>query len=183
MTMQDPSTSADTLPAVLNGAIRSLLLVTCLFCMACSRDNDAETIRARIAEGAALAEAHDIGGLLKLATGEIRAMPMDMDRRGIKGVLWRTFRHYGDVAIMYPRPTIDIDDGARDASTQFPFMIVKKKITIPGLDALRDDPLAWVDAVGDQADLYRLRLQWVKHDGDWLVDRAYLERFGRDGLR
>ncbi len=149
-----------------------------MLCMACSRDDDAETIRKHIAEGAALAEAHEIGDLLNLTTEDVRAM--DMDRRGIKGVLWRVFRQYGGFALLYPRPTITIAEGARDASTQFPFLIVRKTIDIPGLQHLREDPLAWVDAVGDQADLYRLRLEWIKQDGNWLVDHAHLERFGRE---
>ena len=153
------------------------LLAICILFMACSRGNDAEEIRKHIAKGAALAEAHETGTLLQLATDDIRAMPMNLDRRGIKGVLWQSFKRYGSFAVLYPRPTIEIDANARDASNQFPFLIVKQAVALPGLAELRNDPLAWIAAVGDQADLYRLRMQWIKHDGAWLVDLAVLERF------
>ena len=160
----------------------TLILAVGILCMACARDDDAEQIRKRITEGAALAEAHEIGSLLELASEEIRAMPMNLDRRGIKGILWQAFRRYGSFALLYPRPTVEIVEDAREATTEFPFLIVKKEMTIPGLEELRNDPLAWVDTVGDQADLYRLRLQWIKQDGDWLVDRAFLERFDGTGF-
>ena len=160
----------------------SLILAVAILCMACARDDDAEQIRKRIAEGARLAEAHDIGSLLKLTAEEIRAMPMNLDRRSIKGVLWQTFKRYGTFGILYPRPTIEIVEGGHEATSRFPFLIVKKALSIPGLEELRTDPLAWVDTVGDQADLYRLRLQWIKQDGDWLVDRAFLERFDGTGF-
>jgi len=156
------------------------LLAICILFMACSRGNDAEEIRKHIAKGAALAEAHETGTLLQLATDDIRAMPMNLDRRGIKGVLWQSFKRYGSFAVLYPRPTIEIAENAGEASTHLPFLIVKKTFSLPGLEELRDHPLAWVAAVGDVADLYSLRLQWVKQDGGWLVELAFLERF--DGL-
>jgi len=157
--------------------VLALLLAIGTLFMACSRGNDTEQIRKRIADGAALAEAHEVGKLLKLASEDIRAMPMNLDSRGIKGALWQAFKRYGSFAVLYPRPTIEIDANARDASTQFPFLIVKQAVALPGLAELRNDPLAWIAAVGDQADLYRLRMQWIKHDGAWLVDLAVLERF------
>lgn len=52
-------------------------------CAGCSSSDDGEKIRTLIAKGAALAEAHDIGGMLELASNDVRAMPMDLDRRGI----------------------------------------------------------------------------------------------------
>jgi hypothetical protein len=145
--------------------------------MACSAEEDAVTIRALIDNGAALAEAHDISGIMELASADVRAMPMDLDRRGIKGVLWRTFRHYGPLTILYPRPALEIRADGHQASARFPFLIVKKEHTIPGLERLRDDPAAWLETVGETADLYRFRLEMVREDGDWLVNRAFLERF------
>jgi len=153
-----------------------ILLVGTLY-TACTRDDDSEQIRMHIAEGVNLAEAHAIGDLLQLATKDLRAMPMNLDRRGVKGVLWQAFKHYGAFTVLYPRPTIAITADAREATTQFPFLIIKKGNPIPGLEKLRDNPMAWIDAVGDAADLYHLRLQWIKKDGDWRVDLAWLERF------
>ena len=62
----------------------ALALVLAIGCTACSRQDDAEIIRARIAEGAKLAEAHDTKGLLALTTTQVRAEPTDLDRRGIR---------------------------------------------------------------------------------------------------
>ena len=151
-------------------------------CMSCLRGDDADKIRAQIARGAKLAEAHDIGGLLKLATRDVVAMPMALDRRGIRAVLWRTFTTYGPLAVFYPRPDIEINAAAGEASTRFPFLIVRKEHDLPGLDTLRDDPMAWIEAVGDKADLYNLQLEWIQKEGEWVVDRAFLERFSGGGF-
>jgi hypothetical protein len=102
---------------------------------------------------------------------------MDLNRSGIKGVLWRTFNYYGPIKVLYPRPTIEVHDELDEASAEFPFLIVKKEQAIPSLEDLRDDPVAWVEKIGETADLYHLRLQLTRQDGDWLVDRAFLERF------
>lgn len=159
--------------------IKSFLpaVVVCAIFLACSKQDDAEKARLLIAKGAVLAEAHDIAGLLQLASEDIRASPMDLDRRGIKGVLWRTFNYYGPFEILYPRPGIEVKNEANEASVQFPFLIVKKEQIIPDLDKFRADPKAWIQALGQTADLYHLRLQLTKQDGDWLVAQANLERF------
>lgn len=157
-----------------------MVLLGCIIgltCTSCSREDDAQQIRALIATGVDLAEAHDISGILALATEDVQATPMDLDRQGIRGVLWRSFKTYGPIRVLYPHPTIDIDDAIKAASAQFPFLIVKKERRLPGLDRLRDDPAAWLDEIGEHADLYHLRLQLILQDGDWLVDRVFLERF------
>jgi hypothetical protein len=156
--------------------------VACALWAGCSNRGDEGDIRALIADGAALAEAHDIAGMLALASADVRAMPMDLDRRAIRGVLWRTFKYYGPLEILYPRPVVEIDDHVNEASAQLPFLIVKKDHPFKDLEGLRDDPMAWIDAIGDAADLYRLRLEWIKQDGDWRVDRAFLERFSGAGF-
>jgi len=153
-----------------------------VLCMSCSRGDDADKIRTQIASGATLAETHDIGGLLRLATRDIVAMPMNLDRSGIRAVLWRTFKTYGPLAVFYPRPEIEINAAAGEASTRFPFLIVRKEHDLPGLDTLRDDPMAWIEAVGDKADLYNLQLEWIQKNGEWVVDRAFLERFSGGGF-
>ena len=42
---------------------------------------------------------------------------------------------------------------------------------------MQADPKGWVEKVGEGADLYRFRLKVAKVGGNWLVRRAYLERF------
>lgn len=152
-------------------------LATCAVCVSCSKQDDVEAIRALIKKGARSAEEHDIGGILELASQDLRAMPGDLDRRGIKGVLWRAFRHYGPLKVLHPRPDVEMNEDANQASAQLPFLIVKREQTFPGLEKAYNDPLVWLDEVGENADLYRLRLELTKPDSDWLVNRAYLERF------
>lgn len=153
------------------------LITACAICSACSDQDDADKIRELIEKGASLAEAHDIAGIMELASEDVRAMPMDLDQRGIKGVLWRTFRYYGPLNILYPHPAVEIKDDIHEASVQLLFLIVKKEQKLKGLEGLRDDPMAWAEAIGETADLYRLRLRLTRQAGDWLVDRAFLERF------
>ena len=164
----------------INGFIRgvvALILSGVVWTGCSSSETDSEAIHRLIDAGAMLAEAHDVAGLLALTTDDVRAMPMDLARSGIKGVLWRTFKHYGPLAILYPRPTLAIDEDGRHASASVIFLIVKKEHSLPSLEGLRDDPMAWAEAVGETADLYRLKLSVVKRDDDWRVHRATLERF------
>jgi hypothetical protein len=87
------------------------------------------------------------------------------------------FRHYQDFKVLYPRPSVELKPDKRSASAIFPFLIVKKEMTLPNLKELYEDPQTWIEAVGEKADLYRLKLEWIKQDGDWLVNQARLERF------
>lgn len=107
---------------------------------------------------------------------------MNLDQRGIKGVLWRTFNYYGLLKILYPRPKIEFNDAGDQASARFPFLIVKKEQMIPGLDQLRDDPLAWLEAIGENVDLYHLSLQLIKQGGRWRVRQTAIERFTGKGF-
>jgi hypothetical protein len=61
-------------------------------------------------------------------------------------------------------------------------MIVKKDRTLPELKELYNDPRGWLEKVKEKADLYRFRLEVVKVKGDWLVRRAYFERFTGTGF-
>lgn len=159
--------------------IASLVLVMiCAFAFwACTKKDDSAQIRELIATGAALAQEHDIGGLLDLTTEDVRAMPMDLGRRGIKGVLWRIFNYYGPLKILYPRVSVDIQEGGKIAQARTPFLIVKREQTFPGLDKLREDPVAWLDEIGESADLYRLKLELTRKGDYWRVHRATVERF------
>jgi hypothetical protein len=56
-------------------------------------------------------------------------------------------------------------------------MIVKKDQSFPDLDELYEDPQGWLEEIGKNADLYRLEIEFLKKDGDWLVKRAHLESF------
>ena len=182
--MMKPSTVRHPPAADTRNRPLSLTIMLCLsviaasaICASCSGQNDSDKIRTLIDNGAALAQAHDIEGMLELATADVRAMPMNLDRRGIKGVLWRTFKYYGPMTILYPRPAVEIDAAGHGASARVPFLIVKKEHPFKDLEGFRDDPVAWVEAIGDAAGLYRLQLQLTSQNGDWQVAQVVLERF------
>lgn len=142
----------------------------------CGSGDDEEKINRLVASGARLAEAHDTAGILDLATADVLAMPNGLGRREIRAYLWRTFKYYGPLHVHYPRPTIEIEEDGQRARTGFPFLIVRKEKRLPGLDMLRDDPMAWFEAIGENADLYRMDLDLIRQDGDWRVDRVTVER-------
>lgn len=149
----------------------------CAVCVSCSEQDDTEAIRAVVQKGAGLAEKHDIGGILELASRDLQAMPGDLDRRAVKGVLWRAFKYYGPLKVLHPRADIEMDEHMNQASAQVPFLIVKREQTYPELEELYDHPLAWLQEVGENADLYRLKLRLINHKGQWLVNRVLLEQF------
>ena len=154
-----------------------LVVIGAMLLAGCSSKNDAASIRLMIDKGAEAAQDHDIAGILDLATEDLLAQPGDLDRRGIKAVLWRTFQYYGPLRVLYPRPVIDINDDASQASAQLPFLIVKKEKVFPELETLANDVMAWLDAVGENADLYQFTLALKKQDHQWRVYRVQLKRF------
>lgn len=160
-----------------------LLPAVLIACSSCAGGDDSEAIRRLIEKGAGLAEAHDIGGILDLATRDVIAVPGDLNRTEIKGVLWRAFAHYGRLKVLYPRPEVEIEADPSRAAARFPFLIVSKDKAFPDLEKLTGDPLAWVREVGQSTDLYRLTLQLVKQKGAWRVNLARLEQFTGTGFR
>ena len=143
----------------------------------CSSKDDERAIRELVEKAARLAEHHDIGGIIDLTTEDFRAQPGNLDRRGAKSILFMTFRHYGELKVFHPQPSVDLESGEGGPSVSIPFLIVKKDQSLPELKELYSDPKGWVQKAGEIADLYRFKLKVAKVDGDWLVRRAYLERF------
>jgi len=143
----------------------------------CSSKDEETAIRELVKKGATLGEEQDIKGLMNLTTEDFFAMPEDLGRQETRRILFVAFRHYQDFKILYPRPSVDLKPDKRSASAVFPFLIVKKETTLPKLKELYEDPQRWLETVGENADLYRLKLEWVKQNGDWLVRQARLERF------
>ena len=114
---------------------------------------------------------------MNLTTEDFLALPGELGRQETRRVLFLAFRHYQDFKILYPRPSIDLRPDKQSASAVFPFLIVKKETTIPKLNELYEDPQRWLEAVGENADLYRLKLECTKHNGEWLVKQARVESF------
>jgi len=144
---------------------------------ACSEKDDAHLIRALIKNGAELAEKHDVGGVMDLTTADVVALPGHHNRLEIKRILWSAFMHYGKFKVLYPKPSVDLSAKDGSASSGIYLLIVKKERTIPDLKDLYDDPRRWLEAVGENADLYQIKLQLLKKDGRWRVKQAHLEGF------
>ena len=143
----------------------------------CSSKDEETAIRELVKKGATLGEEQDIKGLMNLTTEDFLALPGDLGRQETRRILFVAFRHYQDFKILYPRPNVELKPDKGSASAVFPFLIVKKETTLPKLKELYEDPQSWLETVGENADLYRLKLEWVKQNGDWLVRQARLERF------
>jgi len=143
----------------------------------CSSKDEETAIRELVKKGATLGEEQDIKGLMNLTTEDFLALPGDLGRQETRRILFVAFRHYQDFKILYPRPNVELKPDKGSASAVFPFLIVKKETTLPKLKELYEDPQRWLETVGENADLYRLKLEWVKQNGDWLVRQARLERF------
>jgi len=157
--------------------IISLLWVTGILLAGCSSKEEEEVIRDLVKKGATLAEEQDIKGLMNLTTEDLRVLPGDLGRQETRRILFVAFRHYHDFKILYPRPNVELKPDKRSASAVFPFLIVKKETTLPKLKELYEDPQRWLETVGENADLYRLKLECLKQNGDWMVKQARLERF------
>jgi hypothetical protein len=161
-----------------------LVFGVAVLCMAsCAERDDVRAIRTLIKEGAVLAEKHDIGGILALASEDLQALPGELDRQQVRGVLWRAFKYYGALKVIYPRPAVDVEKDNDHALARFPFLIVKREHSLPKLEALYNDPQGWLDEVGENADLYRLKLALIKKGGGWLVREVHLEQFTGLGFR
>lgn len=154
-----------------------LLLITMSGLESCSSRDEETAIREFIKKGAKLGEEQDIKGLMNLTTEDFLALPGDLGRQETRRILFVAFRHYQDFKILYPRPNVELKPDKRSASAVFPFLIVKKEMALPKLKELYEDPQRWLETVGENADLYRLKLEWIKQNGDWLVRQARLERF------
>ena len=160
------------------GTICTLVgVVLFLLASACSQDDDVAAIRALIQKGTTLAEAHDISGIMALTTEDITAQSGAYNRLEIKRIIWSALMHYGQMNILYPKPSVDLHSENSLASCGMFFLIVRKDRVLPDLKDLYDDPQGWIETVGDNADLYQLKLDLRKTDSGWRVNRAHIEPF------
>jgi hypothetical protein len=152
-------------------------IIPLLILIACSKKDDITIIRQLIAQGAKLAENQDINGLMKLTTDDFSALPGKRDNRQVKTIIWLAFKHYRKFNILYPEPGISLKNNTSTAMATLTFLIVRKEQSLPDLDALWRNPEKWLKELGENADLYQLKLEWVKKNGNWLVKEARLAPF------
>lgn len=143
----------------------------------CSPKDEVAAIRELIQKGAKLAEDHDVSEIMNLTTENVVALPGRHNRQEIKRILWLAFKHYGNLKVLYPEPSVNLISNEYSASSRIYLLIVKKDRNLPELKELYTQPRRWLEEVGENADLYQLDLQMVKQDGDWLVKQAQLEGF------
>lgn len=148
-----------------------------VFVSSCSPKDEVAAIRELIRKGAELAEDHDVGGVMELTTENVVALPGRHNRMEIKRIIWLAFKHYGNLKILYPEPSVNLTPNENSASSRVYLLIVKKDRNLPELKELYTEPRRWLEEVGENADLYQLDLQMLKKDGDWLVKQAHLEGF------
>lgn len=117
-----------------------------------------------------------------MTSGDFVAFLGPHDRQETKGILSMAFRHYGPLRVLYPHPGIDLDPAKQSTLGTVYFMIVKKELSYPGLEELYSDPPAWVAKVGENADLYRLKLEFKKTNGGWIVASDRLDPFRGPGF-
>ncbi|UCH20214.1 MAG: hypothetical protein JSU83_16875 [Deltaproteobacteria bacterium] len=145
--------------------------------VSCAEKDDVAVIRQLVEEGAKLAEKQDINGLMKLTTEDFLALPGKHDNREVKTIIWLAFKHYRKFRILFPEPSINLAADSQTAFASVKFLIVKKDQSLPNLNELWKNPKRWLEMVGENADLYQLKLEWLKKDKDWLVRQARLESF------
>ena len=154
-----------------------LFLLLCFFLISCAgKKDDTDVIRQLIKQGALFAENHDIRGLMKMTSEDFLAMPGQHNHNSVRRILWMAFRHYQEFTIMYPKPSVELESNGLTASSTIYFIIVKKEVSLPQLTELYKDPQGWLEAAGENVDLYKLTLELLKKK-NWLVTRAHLELF------
>jgi hypothetical protein len=144
--------------------------------LSCGGKDEVRAVRKVVEKGAALAEQHQLGDLMKLTADGFKAHPGNHDPRTVRGILWSAFLHYGRFTIHYPRPAVEVAD-PQSATAEVHFIIVSQDRPLPGLKDLYEDPGRWIEQASEKADLYRLQLELVKTDGDWRVTQARLAGF------
>ena len=165
---------------LVTGILLSLLLSCVLY--SCSDTDDKNRILHIIASAAEQAEQHNISGVLAHTVDTFKAQPGDHDRRSARGILWWAFRHYGKLTVLYPQPAISVDENSEAAAAEIYFLIVKKEGSIPDLKELAKDPQKWLQAVGENADLYQLQLELIQLDSQWKVNAARLAPYAASGF-
>jgi len=136
---------------------------------ACSQKDDVQVIRGLIKDGAKLAEDHDVSGIMELATEDVVALPGHHNRIEIKRIIWAALMHYGKLKVLYPKPSVDLSTTDNSATCMIHLLIVKKDRTIPDVKDLYEEPRRWLETVGENADLFQIKLQLLKKDGMWRV--------------
>ena len=157
--------------------IPAVFLYLVFMATACSQKDDVQVIREMIKEAAGLAEDHNVSEIMELTTEDVVALPGHLNRMEIKRLIFSAFMHYGKLKVLYPKPSVDLSPADNSATSMIYLLIVKKDRTLPDVKDLYEEPRRWLEKVGENADLYQIKLQLVKNGDKWLVKQAHLEGF------
>jgi hypothetical protein len=143
----------------------------------CSEKDDAQVIRVLIKDAAEMAEDHNLSGIMELTTEDVVALPGRHNRLEIKRLIFSAFMHYGKLKVLYPKPSVELSTTDNSATCMIYLLIVKKDRAIPDVKDLYNEPRRWLETVGENADLYQVKLQLLKKGSTWRVNQAHLEGF------
>jgi hypothetical protein len=161
-----------------NNMSAGLIVIALIILVGCGAPKDDEgALREWVEQAARFAEKHKVNEIMNLAADDFQAQPGGLDRRGTRGILRLVFRGYGKIRVLHPEPAVRLERGSELALVSVPFLILKKGQPPPELDRLYNDPVGWIEKLGERADLYRMKLGMVKKDGRWLAKTARLEKF------
>jgi hypothetical protein len=150
----------------------SCFILILFFLLSCSGSDDEEAILNLIKEGARLAEEQNVSELMAFTYDDFIASPGRHDRGKVKRILWLVFKRYKKFKILYPEPTIEIEENGSKAVVKIYFVIVRRDRSFPELKDFIKDPQGWIEEVGNKADLYQLDLELSKSGGEWLIEGA-----------
>jgi len=141
-------------------------------CSGCEEEDDEKVLIGMVNKAADLAARHELGELMGMTTDDFVANPGSRSRQEIKGILLMAFRRYGSFAVEHPAPSVEVSPSKLTATSELPFLIVREGVEMPDLSDLYEDPEGWIEAVGEKADAYHLKLSFRKTDDGWRVEKA-----------
>lgn len=109
--------------------------------------------------------------LLANTTGDFVSLPGRQGRRAVSRQLYLMFRLHGALEALHPRPEIEVES-ADTAQLSVPFLLVPQGAGAPGLDALYDDPEAWIERATQIDDVSFADFSLVRRGDRWLVQTA-----------
>ena len=138
---------------------------------ACEESAEGREIQLLVEDIEAALEQGSAKQLLAQTTDDFVALPGRLGRRAVTRRMYVMFRLNGGVEALHPRPELEIES-ADAASLRVPFLIVTPGRSLPELDALYDDPDAWIERAAQLDDVAHAELSLVRRGERWLVQTA-----------
>ncbi len=164
-------------------SIKLLSLVVALSLLAlltaCAKTEREEEVYQLIQQAVELAQGHELGGLMDLTQDGFTADPGNRSSKEVRRILFVTFKRFGRFRIHYPKPSVRLSEDEETAIVKMNFLIATKDDLFPELKLLREDTVAWLEAVDKHVDVYTLSMELGYKSGSWLVTKARITGFAR----